>query len=217
MTMTLSAWVDAVQGQSIGSGECVALTNSYNVQVVGSPPVPTSGDNYAITAYQSFPLGGMDKWYTKVGPLGPFKPGDQVFWNRGSLIAPVSHTAVILADLGPVVDVMSQNTNGHRYAERVTLPRAGIAGALRPINPGSVDGLTGSGSGDMTTVGLVDTVTGAAAVAATWGKILAWIQDPANWRRIGIALLGIILILIALVRVLNINPVNLAQKVVPHG
>lgn len=217
MTMTLAAWVAVVDGKTIGSGECVALCNSYNTQVVGSPPIPTSGDHYAITAYQSFPLGGMDKWYTKVGALGPFKPGDQVFWNRGSVIAPVSHTAVILADLGPVVDVMSQNTNGHRYAERVKLPRAGIAGALRPINPGSVDGLGHPATGDAQPAGLVETVTGAAAAAAAWTKILAWVQDPANWRRIGIALLGIILILIALIRVLNINPLQTVQKVVPRG
>ena len=123
MTVSLAAWATAVDGKTIGSGECVALTNSYSVEVVGSPPVPTSGDNYAITAYESFPAGGMDQFYTRVGALGPFRPGDQIFWRRGSFIAPLSHTAVVMADLGPAIDCMSQNTNGHRYAERTTLPQ----------------------------------------------------------------------------------------------
>ena len=199
MTVSLAAWATAVDGKTIGSGECVALTNAYSTEVVGSPPVPTSGDHYAITALQSFPAGGMDKFYTKVGALGPFRAGDQIFWNRGSFIAPLSHTAIVMADLGPAIDCMSQNTNGHRYAERTTLPRAGVAGALRPINPGSVDGLAHP-------VSLVDSVTGAAGAAAVGARILDWITAADNWKRIGIALLGIILIMVALVRILNFSP-----------
>jgi hypothetical protein len=182
----------------------VALTNSYNTEVVGSPPVPTAGDHYAITAYESFPAGGLNKWYSRVGALGPFRAGDQIFWHRGSIIAPLSHVAIVLADLGPGVEVMSQNTNGHRYAERTVLPRAGVAGALRPITPGSVDGLARP-------VSLLDAVPGVAGAGAVWGKILAWITAADNWKRIGIALLGIILIMVALVRILNFHPVTAAS------
>jgi hypothetical protein len=209
--MSLAAWRADVEGKTIGSGECVALTNDYNLRVVGSPPIPTTGDNYAITQLESFPLGGLDKYYVRVGALGPFKAGDQLFWKRGSSVAPVSHTAICLADLGLVLDIESQNTNGHRYAEHTTLPRVGVAGALRPINPASIDGVGGTTlASDVSNP--VDALT---ALADTWGKITAWLGDGANWRRIGLALLGIILIMIALGKILKFNPATALTKATP--
>jgi hypothetical protein len=210
VTMSLAAWRADVEGKTIGSGECVALTNDYNLRVVGSPPVPTTGDNYAITQLESFPLGGLDKFYVKVSALGPFKAGDQIFWNRGSGYAPVSHTAVVVADLGPAIQIESQNTNGHRYAETTTGPRAGVAGALRPINPASIDGVGITLASD--TSNPVDALT---ALAGTWGKVVAWLGDGANWQRIGLALLGIILIMIALGKILKFNPVTALTKATP--
>lgn len=213
--MSLAAWAADVEGKTIGSGECVALDNDYAVRVIGSPPIPTTGDNYAITQFESFPTGGLDQWYSRVGPLGPFAAGDHIFWARGSAVAPVSHVAVVLADLGPVVSIMSQNTNGHRYAERTTLPRAGVAGALRPKSSTALDGGTGTGIRAglpdwMGNPAVVNGITGGILaarpvvdLAATGGKIVAWLQDPENWKRVGIGLLGMILIMVALLKILN--------------
>ncbi|SEE19090.1 hypothetical protein SAMN04489740_0848 [Arthrobacter alpinus] len=71
-------------------------------------------------------------------------PGDLIIWAYGSANYPISHTAVLIEDRGPILYTLSQNSSPARadlsgysvessgpaiYQE---LPRAGILGFLRP-------------------------------------------------------------------------------------
>jgi hypothetical protein len=170
--------------------------------------------------------------FTKISALAPMRAGDLPVWRYGSSVAPLSHVAVGITDLGAAVLVESQNTNGHRYAEKTTLPKAGLLGYLRPVNGAEVNGtgkvslasdlgnalgggawgefLGGVGSSIASGGNLGDALTGGTAGAlgslvGTWGKVLAWLADPENWKRIGIALLGMILIMVALVKIAGMS------------
>ncbi|ALE91809.1 hypothetical protein AOC05_04885 [Arthrobacter alpinus] len=71
-------------------------------------------------------------------------PGDIVIWAYGSPSYPISHTAVLLEDRGPILRTLSQNSSPARpdlrgYSDKSSGPtihqdltRAGILGFLRP-------------------------------------------------------------------------------------
>ena len=206
--MSFAAWRADVEGKTIGSGECVALANDYCARVLGVAAPGTVGgahDPYASSMWEGLPA---DSPFAKVSPLLPMKSGDLVIWKYGSSTAPLSHVAVGLQDLGVAGRYVSQNTNGHRYAEATNLPKAGLYGYLRlkggqggnAVLTDYPDGVAG------------DLVEGAAgllgggqfgAVGAVWGKILEKLQDPEFWKRIGVGLLGIILIMLVLTKILS--------------
>jgi hypothetical protein len=136
-----------------------------------------------------------------------------VIWKYGSSTAPLSHVAIGLQDLGVAGRYVSQNTNGHRYAEATNLPKAGLYGYLRLKsgqggNVSTVDYPDGL-AGDLTegAAGLLGGAAGTAAglvqLGAVWGTILEKLRDPEFWKRIGVGLLGIILIMLVLVKILS--------------
>lgn len=220
--LSLAAWLAQVDGQPVGSGECVALADSYAVQVVGSPVISAAGgthNEYASSMWEAFGANGTGNWYRQVSPLLPMLPGDVCVWRFGSAVAPFSHVAVGLQDLGVAVLVESQNTNGHRWAEKTTLPKAGLYGYLRPLNSAQVDGVGIHAAADVQGAG--NPLTQFAALGSAWGKSLAWLGDAKSWQRIGIGLLGIILIMVVLVKILGPSPAGaavgtFAQKAVNH-
>lgn len=71
-------------------------------------------------------------------------PGDIIIWAYGSPDYPISHTAVLIEDRGPILHTLSQNSSAARpdlpgYSVEASgptiyqdLPRAGILGFLRP-------------------------------------------------------------------------------------
>lgn len=81
-------------------------------------------------------------------------PGDIIIWAHGSADYPISHTAVLVEDRGPILNSLSQNSSPARpdlpgYSVESSgptvyqdLPRAGILGFLRPRTI-----ITGQGSG----------------------------------------------------------------------
>lgn len=206
--MSFAAWRADVDGKQIGSGECVALANDYCARVLGVAAPGTVGgahDPYASSMWEGLPA---DSPFQKVSPLAPMKSGDLVIWKYGSSTAPLSHVAIGLNELGVAVRVSSQNTNGHRYAETTTLPKAGIFGYLRYTGQGSGGAVLASDQGLPGAV--ADGVAGALGTAAalgklgeTWGVILDKLRDPDFWKRIGVGLLGIILIMIILAKILT--------------
>lgn len=205
-TLSLAAWRSQVEGQQIGSGQCVALADDYVTRVLGLPVVSAAGgahDEYASSMWEGFAANGTGANFTQVSPLLPAKAGDLAVWKYGSAIAPYSHVAVVLNDLGVALNLESQNTSGHLYAEQTTLPKAGLYGYIRPLNQTMVKG-TGPGVDNAVNIQTAGNVlTDAGALADTWGKMAAWVGDGKNWQRIGIALLGIILIMVALWKVLS--------------
>lgn len=82
----------------------------------------------------------------------PGQAGDVIIWKHGARLYPDSHTAVLLADLGALLDCMSQNSSPGRpwqagYSPqssgpviRQQLAREGIAGFLRPNTLMSLSG-----------------------------------------------------------------------------
>ncbi len=72
------------------------------------------------------------------------RPGDLVIWAYGSPDYPISHTAVLIEDRGPILSTLSQNSSPARpdlpgYSTESSgpsiyqdLPRAGLLGFLRP-------------------------------------------------------------------------------------
>ena len=209
--LSFAAWRSLVDGQTIGSGECVALANDYCARVLGVNPPGTVGgshDPYASSMWEGLPA---DSPFAKVSPLLPMKSGDLIIWKYGSSTAPLSHVAIGLNELGVAVRCSTQNTNGHRYAEVTTLPKAGIYGYLR-LKSGQNGNATPAGYPDGLAGDLVEGAAGALGaaadlgkVAAVWGKILAKLSDPDFWKRAGIALLGIILIMLVLSKILAPN------------
>ena len=204
--LSFAAWRSLVDGQTIGTGECVALANDYCARVLGVAAPGTVGgthDPYASSMWEGLPA---DSPFTKVSPLAPMKSGDLVIWKYGSSTAPLSHVAIGLNELGLAVRVSSQNTNGHRYAETTTLPKAGIYGYLR-LKTGTTPGTTLAGYPDGLAGDLVEGAAGALTaggkLASTWGLILAKLSDPDFWKRVGVALLGIILIMLVLSKILT--------------
>ncbi len=221
--LSTSAWLSLVDGKPVGTGECVALANDFCARVLGVPAPGTDGGThpgYASSMYEAY----SGTAFKKISPLAPMQPNDLPVWKFGSSVAPLSHVAVGLTDLGPAVLVESQNTNGHRYAEKTTLPKVGLLGYLRPVGGAGAGTVLASDLGDALGGGawgeflggvgssiagggnMADALTGGGAAAlgsvvGTWGKVLSWLADPENWKRIGIALLGIILIMVALVKI----------------
>lgn len=228
--LSFAAWRSLTNGQTIGSGECVALVNDYCSRVLGLVPPATVGgahDPYASSMWEGLPA---DSPFKKVSPLAPMLSGDIPVWRYGSAVAPLSHTAVGVQDLGVAIRVVTQNTNGHRYAETTQLPKAGLYGYLRRKSGGAVpggavpagnkteypDGLAGDlleGAGGIIGGGGIPGAL--SGLTGSWGKILDRISDPAFWQRIGLGLLGIILIMVVLVKILgNTSAVTSAAGIV---
>lgn len=205
--MSLAAWLADTDGKTIGSGECVALANDYCARVLGVAPPATVGgahDPYASSMWEGLPA---DSPFQKVSPLAPMRRGDLIIYRYGSVTAPLSHVAIGLNELGVALRMHSQNTNGHRYAETLSLPKAGIYGYLRLKGGAPVtDGQGGTGGTVLASDPVKDAVGAAGqlgALAGTWGVILDKLRDPDFWKRIGVGLLGIILIMVVLFKILT--------------
>src|SRR6476620_11390163 len=96
MTQLLSfaAWRSLVDGQTVGSGECVALANDYCQKVLGVAPPATVGgahDPYASSMWEGLPA---DSPFAKISPLAPMHSGDLIIYRYGSSPAPLSHVAI---------------------------------------------------------------------------------------------------------------------------
>ena len=208
--MSMAAWRADVEGKTIGSGECVALANDFCARVLGVAPPATVGgthDPYASSMWEGLPA---DSPFAKVSPLAPMRANDLVIWKYGSSTAPLSHVAIGMNELGVAARIVSQNTNGHRYAETTTLPKAGIYGYLRLKNAGTPAGSVLAGYPDGAAGDLVEGAAGilgaagdTAQAAAVWGRILDKLRDPDFWKRLGVGLLGIILIMLVLTKILT--------------
>jgi hypothetical protein len=210
--MSFAAWRADVEGKTIGSGECVALANDYCARVLGVAPPATVGgahDPYSSSMWEGLPA---DSPFTKVSPLAPMRAGDLPIWKYGSGVAPLSHVAIGVQDLGVAIRISTQNTNGHRYAETTNLPKAGLYGYLRLKNGaggtvpvGYPDGLAGDlvegAAGAVNGIGGV--AGGLGQLAGVWGSILAKLSDPEFWKRMGVGLLGIILIMLVLTKIFS--------------
>ena len=100
------AWVQGKVGQSVGSGECVALIKEY-YSYLGVAPVSGNGADYATNA---LPAG----WQRIRG--GTPQKGDILVYS-GNTSNPYGHVAIFES----TNVTYHQNFNYHRYVERITI------------------------------------------------------------------------------------------------
>lgn len=121
------AWLTACNG-----GTLWTQPSRYPGLAAGSWEVAMANGNDMLTHVTAHP--GTDKG----------QPGDIIIWAYGSADYPISHTAVLIEDRGPILHTLSQNSSPARpdlpgYSVESSgpsiyqdLPRAGILGFLRP-------------------------------------------------------------------------------------
>ena len=140
--MDWGQWTQTVNGQTVdvepGYGaQCYGLMKNYMNNVIGAPgeistqygPHP----GFAINVFDGYGQNGLSQYFEKLGPDAQPQQGDVAFWEWGSQIAPESHVAVVNNDLGGSLNVWSQNSP-QGYTTLQALPKAGLAGYLRPLN-----------------------------------------------------------------------------------
>ena len=152
MAMSWSDWTNSINGKAVDIGpwgaQCYGLLQNYFNNLIGGQGQPSTqfgpDPGYAINVYDGYAQNGMAGYFTKLPANAKPQQGDVVFWEQGSSVAPESHVAIVNADYGgPDLQVWSQNSP-QPYTILQDLPKAGIAGYLRPNVPipglGSVNG-----------------------------------------------------------------------------
>lgn len=177
MTEPLDQWIQQVNGQQVGAGQCWDLANSYLTNVLGGNELSTQGGThpgYAIGSFTGYSSNGMDQYFTKQNASSSAPPGSLAFWDWGTNFpnfqAPLSHVAIVLQDQGDSLKVLSQNSP-QGYAAIQTLPKEGLAGYLVP------NGVPMSSGTDTSNVAELSSNTADSTVSpsASWQN---WFQSP---------------------------------------
>jgi hypothetical protein len=140
-------------------------------------------------------------------------PGWIAVWGK-SPFTPLTHTAVVMGDMGAGLDTMTQNPGA---AKRMLIPKAGLYGYL---SRGEGSGV--SLAGDVKTGNnVVDAFANSASAMAglvQFQKSIAdaqtFLSDPGNWKRIGLYVLGGMLLILAVVFLFKNQAIQLTKKVV---
>lgn len=122
----VDTWANGVNGRAIDmdgafGAQCVDLANHYHRYCVGASSMVYANGNGWYTAAPA-------NLYTKLGPGYRAAKGDIACWNA-FYGGGYGHVAIVLADLGGSLRVMTQNPGG---AHVDTLSKQGIQGYLRP-------------------------------------------------------------------------------------
>lgn len=149
---SLSAWISQVQGKYINAdgaygAQCWDLAANWS-SFLGLPVINTGYDGRwigwagnMVDAYPQTPE--IAAAYELVGPNQSGLPGDIVVWDDSYWYYPATHVAVLVADKGPQLMCMSQNSTPSRPDNPYpglssgpttiqSLPRQGLIGFLRP-------------------------------------------------------------------------------------
>lgn len=204
--MNFADWKDSVIGRTIGDGQCFALWQDYATRVVGAPAslssmMNTNHPGYAIGVWDGYAVNGAQSYFTKVSPLQPARKGDVAFWKWGYPFTPLSHVAIVDYDAGTGLGLVSQNSPTPVTRSQV-IPKIGLAGYFRPIDGATTDPATGDAQTPPNTAQPVGIIEQAVGIV----KVLAWIQQPENWKRVGIFMLGAILISLVIVKLITKTP-----------
>ncbi|UKH48307.1 minor tail protein [Arthrobacter phage Lilmac1015] len=123
-------WAASVDGRYIDmdgafGAQCVDLAIHYNLRAVGGPSINGNGRDWfangrASGAYEAYAVGGAHGETAGKGDIACWGPS----WGGGW-----GHVAIVLADNGSTLTVMSQNPGP---ARRMNLGKNGLQGYLRP-------------------------------------------------------------------------------------
>jgi len=154
---SLNIWIPQVQGQYINEdwnpanqgfgAQCWDLGANWS-KFLGLPVINTGYNGRwvgwagnMVDAYPQTPE--IESAYEMVGPDQSGHPGDIVVWGDSFWYYPATHVAVLVADKGPQLVCMSQNSTPSQAANPYpawssgpttiqSLPRQGLIGFLRP-------------------------------------------------------------------------------------
>ena len=196
MSMTFQEWLADVNGRVIGNGQCVGLVEDYAQRVCGTGQISTDGTEhpgYAMEMWHNGPSAG----YSQVPATSVAMPGYIAIYGWGFQYTPLSHCAVVINGGMAVDENMSQNPGpAHRMSE----PKIGLLGYLVP---GASNAPNAVGAVNIQTAGNV--ISDVSGFMSVWPKISAWVTDSNNWKRIGLATVGVIAIIIVLVKLFNME------------
>lgn len=205
MTMTLDDWFKDVQGRFIDAdrangGQCWDLVQDYLTRVLDGGSLQTSPSphaGYAIGCWDGFSSNGLTAWFSQAPATATPLPGWVPVWKWGQVFYPTSHIAVVIKDMpGGMVSCMTQNPGP---AHSQPLPKLGLAGYLVPkftaasgvqVHPAAVTTGTGNPA--------IDAVASAAGTIADFQRVLSWFGNSENWKRIGLFLIGAIILYMAI-------------------
>lgn len=169
ITGSLGVWIPQVQGRYLNEdgaygAQCWDLAANWSTYL-GLPVINTGGagrwPGWAGNMVDAFPQSdAIAAAYTLHGPGTTGQAGDIVVWDDSYWYYPATHVAVLVADKGPQLLCMSQNSTPSRadnpYPEWTSgpttiqsLPRQGLLGFIRP----------GTGDLDLAPQGTVITIT----------------------------------------------------------
>lgn len=200
--MNLDQWAADVNGRTIGNGQCWDLAQDYASRVCGAGNLNTQlspHPGYAIGVWDGFGQNGVEQWFTQAGPTETALPGWIAIWHWGSPVAPFSHIAPVIKDYGPAAYCMSQNPGPAHY---MPIPKLGLAGYLVPKTLGTplaqtAASVTLADNGIAGQIG--DTIGQLQGLASFAANVQHFFSTPGIWTRIGVWVLGGLILAAALV------------------
>ncbi|QAB18799.1 hypothetical protein Leucomu_13555 [Leucobacter muris] len=128
-------WIDV---DKVFGAQCWDQWSHYATNFLGVPSWPTYTNaggtgphaGWACNVWHHFDRSGLGQWFEKIPAGQPFRPGDVVIWELGSVWYPLSHIATLLEVLANgMLRCLTQNPGAVQIADLI--PR-GVLGALRP-------------------------------------------------------------------------------------
>lgn len=220
MTMSIDEWFASVDGKSVGpndtNGQCVGLYYDYMQNCLGIAPVSTQFGKHAGYAIGTWDSGQVPAGMSAISGGSDIQKGDVVFWDWGQPFTPLSHVAVAFGSpmLGSAT-FASQNSP-LPYTVKQQLPLLGVAGVWRPGNGGGGNDSTGPlwvGPFSPTIPQVGKAAAGAAGVLNAFGPVLNTLGSSVFWRRAGLMVLGVILLLIAFWSIMGESTVTAVNKI----
>lgn len=149
--LTFDRWVQLVDGKYVDidgahGGQCWDTFADLCISVWGIPPINTWGGTWSGWAYaiwDQYHVNGAANYFDRIPADQPALPGDVAIWTDKHWYYPASHICAVLADAGPNLYCMSQNSSAARpwlpgYSNQATGPnirqyltKQGLAGYLR--------------------------------------------------------------------------------------
>lgn len=205
--ITFSEWLNQVDGQTIGAGQCWDLaqdcvTKIYGPYALVTGPSPHQG--YAIGVWDGYGQNGVEKFFDQKKATATAMAGWIAIWKWGNPETPLSHIAPVIADVGLGVLCESQNPGP---AHRMTISKLGLAGYLAPRNgstntatlagdilPGIPDwftkGVAGAATAPDAAQAIVDQLKAVVGFVSQVNSAEAFISNAGNWKRLGLYALG---------------------------
>jgi hypothetical protein len=213
--MDFQQWCDDVNGKVIGAGECWDLAEDFDKRVVNGPLLNTQvgrHPGYASDVWEGFGSNGVEAAYNQADAGSVALPGWLAIWEFGGPVTPFSHIAPTVSDHGGAVYCMSQNPGPAHFQ---MISKQGLLGYLVPKNGGSSSNVILAGDNKNSGSNPIsDTVNTLSGLASAWTNFQRFINTPGIWNRVGIYLLGGMIVIAACVYYFKDETMNAIESVV---